>query len=154
MPRWITNTKRKSSLYMRDWTRNQNEEWKKKRNKYTRDWRKKNREKARICAKKSYNKIRLEILTYYSSKKYPVCKCCGERGIDFLCIDHTKGNGAAHRREIGMAQGVGIQKHKVNIGGNGLGYWLKKNGFPRGFQVLCYNCNMGKKANKYCPHEN
>jgi len=33
--------------------------------------------------------------------------------------------------------------------------WIRKNNFPKGFQVLCMNCNWGKghsKDNK-CPHE-
>jgi len=42
---------------------------------------------------------------------------------------------------------------KVNIGGNGLPYWLKKNNFPPGFQVLCANCNFAKRNSRYCPHE-
>lgn len=33
--------------------------------------------------------------------------------------------------------------------------WIRKNNFPKGFQILCMNCNWGKgnsKDNK-CPHE-
>ena len=32
--------------------------------------------------------------------------------------------------------------------------WIKRNNYPDGFQVLCWNCNSGKGANGgICPHE-
>jgi len=56
-----------------------------------------------------------------------------------------------------MAQGTAAQVHnqgqKVNVGGNGLPYWLKKNNWPEGFQVLCYNCNSAKRVDGICPHQ-
>lgn len=34
-------------------------------------------------------------------------------------------------------------------------YYLKKLGFPQdGYQVLCYNCNLAKKNNAFCPCRN
>lgn len=30
--------------------------------------------------------------------------------------------------------------------------WLKKNDYPKGFQILCHNCNMSKGFYGYCPH--
>ena len=31
--------------------------------------------------------------------------------------------------------------------------WLRRNSYPEGFQVLCHNCNLGKKINGgVCPH--
>ncbi len=66
-----------------------------------------------------------------------VCTCCGEVEKNFLQIDHIENNGAEHRKEIGTS----------------LYKWLKKNGFPPGFQVLCANCNWGKRqCGGTCPH--
>jgi hypothetical protein len=31
--------------------------------------------------------------------------------------------------------------------------WLRKNGFPKGFRVLCHNCNFAHGHYGYCPHK-
>ena len=32
--------------------------------------------------------------------------------------------------------------------------WLKRNNFPPGYQVLCWNCNCGRSINNgICPHK-
>lgn len=68
------------------------------------------------------------------------CSCCGEKERKFLCLDHVKNDGAKHRKKIGE-------------GGDRILRWLKKNGFPKGFQVICANCNQGKHLNGgVCPH--
>ncbi len=70
------------------------------------------------------------------------CACidCEERNVIFLQIDHINNEGAKHRREIGRA---GYQFY----------IWLRKRGYPSGYQVLCGSCNGGK-SNRYteCPH--
>lgn len=86
---------------------------------------------------------RLGALNAYSDGD-PKCACCGERTVEFLTIDHINGNGAAHRREL-EAQNVGP--------GTGFYLWLKSNGYPNGFQVLCYNCNCAKGCYGTCPHK-
>ena len=80
------------------------------------------------------HKIRRETLAAYGNK----CQCCGETRNEFLAIDHINGDGAAHRREIGR--------------GNLLP-WLRRKGYPAGFQVLCHNCNGAKGFYGACPHE-
>ena len=30
--------------------------------------------------------------------------------------------------------------------------WLKRNGYPAGYQVLCFNCNFAKHRKGACPH--
>lgn len=30
--------------------------------------------------------------------------------------------------------------------------WLKQQGFPTGFRVLCMNCNFSYGLHGYCPH--
>lgn len=69
-----------------------------------------------------------------------ICQCCGEDNIEFLTIDHIDGGGSAHRRITGG-------------GGSRTYNWLRCNGYPAGYQVLCMNCNMAKGAYGYCPHQ-
>lgn len=74
-----------------------------------------------------------------------ICVCCGETNQFFLCIDHVNGGGNAHRKEIAGG----------SRGGDVIYSWLKKNNYPPGFQVLCFNCNNGKHFNGgvVCPHK-
>jgi hypothetical protein len=144
------------ALYMREWAQTDaGIAYRKRHTEVAKEWRKNNPEKFHATQRRAYKAIRLEALQHYSGKDIPDCRCCGESMIEFLHFDHIKGDGASHRLEIGMRQGGAgrEQKHKVNIGANGLPYWLKKNGWPEGFQVLCANCNLGKDTGKYCPHE-
>lgn len=73
------------------------------------------------------------------------CACCGETEKLILTIDHVNNDGAAHRRSItGKRNSAGYHTYK----------WLVKNGFPKGYQVLCMNCNHGKRMNNgVCPHQ-
>lgn len=75
---------------------------------------------------------RLKVLKHYGNK----CVCCGEKQIEFLAIDHIENNGAEHRKTF-----------KINIYD-----WLIKNNYPKGFQILCHNCNMAKAFYGKCPH--
>lgn len=65
------------------------------------------------------------------------CACCGETNPSFLAIDHINNDGAAHRRIVGSE----------------VARWLRKAGYPAGFQVLCHNCNMAKQFYGSCPHQ-
>jgi hypothetical protein len=155
--RWKKEDPKPDTIYMRGWLQtDEGKAYRKKHADYAREWRKKNREKFRATQKRAQQSTRLEALQHYS-KEVPKCACCGEQGIPFLTIDHINGDGAAHRREIGMAQGnveqVERQKQKVSMGGNGFVYWLKKNNWPEGFQVLCANCNFAKRSGAECPHQ-
>jgi len=87
----------------------------------------------------SREKLRMDALTAYGGTP-PKCACCGEHRLEFLAIDHSNGDGAAHRRAIGSAP---IRKY----------LWLKKHNYPPGFRVLCHNCNCARGFYGYCPHE-
>lgn len=70
------------------------------------------------------------------------CACCGESEPRFLTLDHIANDGAEHRKAV-RASGPA---HMYT--------WLIKNNFPPGFQVLCWNCNLGKHFNHgVCPHQ-
>jgi hypothetical protein len=76
-----------------------------------------------------------DVIGYYGGK----CACCGQSELIYLTIDHINGGGNAHAREIG--RGVALYR------------WLRRYGFPEGFQVLCANCNHGRARNGgICPH--
>lgn len=79
---------------------------------------------------------RLEVVTHYGGK----CACpgCLESRIEFLALDHINGGGNKHRRDEKIGR---------------MDMWLKRNGFPSGFRVLCHNCNMARGFYGYCPHE-
>jgi hypothetical protein len=73
-----------------------------------------------------------------------VCACCGETHKGFLSLDHIGNDGAKWRVALFGAR---------NYAGYRTYAWLFKNRFPAGFQVLCMNCNFGKRMNVgVCPH--
>lgn len=73
------------------------------------------------------------------------CSCCGETIKEFLTLDHINNDGAAHRREV-----FGGREHGS---GRSLYGWIIRNNFPPILQVLCANCNWGKRMNGgICPH--
>jgi hypothetical protein len=73
----------------------------------------------------------------------PQWACCGEQRLPFLAMDHINGGGKAHLLIIGGARN----------GPHVLYRWLKKNGYPAGFRVLCHNCNVAIGHYGRCSHE-
>lgn len=80
--------------------------------------------------------IRMEVLRAYGGDP-PRCACCGEQEPVFLALDHVHNDGAVDRQLIG-------ESHRIFR-------WLRRNGFPPGYQVLCHNCNWAKRMGG-CPH--
>ena len=103
-------------------------------------WFNKNKERGHALSKAWRQGLRRKVLEHYSNGE-PVCACCGETLYEFLTIDHLNNNGTADRRRY---TGGGHHHYRQII----------KEGFPKGFQVLCYNCNCGraKTPTKECPH--
>jgi len=99
-------------------------------------WVSKNRKKISMYSKLQNNKIKLLILQVYSKNKLE-CKYCGFDNIDALTIDHIHNNGAKHRKKL-----------KITRCGIGFYCWLKKNNFPKGYQVLCANCQLIKEIDR------
>ena len=59
-----------------------------------------------------------------------------------LTIDHVNGDGAAHRKEASMSTSLKLHQ------------WLKRNNYPDGYRVLCFNCNIAAFRNgNVCPHQ-
>lgn len=99
----------------------------------------KDRIRRKSTEKKTAIKLKNNCLKHYGKK----CNCCGEANIQFLTIDHLKGNGNNHRKKL----------FKHNVGGVHMYRWLIKNNFPEGYSVLCMNCNWAKRYGDACPHE-
>lgn len=136
-------------------------------NQRMRDWRDANREKSRTQSREwrnrkltqsapediaSFRAMEAEktkraqvickdaVFTAYGGYK---CSCCGETEPMFLSIDHVHNDGAKERKS-GLYRGSGSAFYQ----------WLRKNGFPSGYQVLCMNCQIGKHKNGgLCPHQ-
>lgn len=96
----------------------------------------------RLNARRSYRKLYETIMHHYGNGDLK-CACCGETEIGFLTLDHINNNGAEHRR---------IVMNGKSTTGPRFYLWLKRNNYPPGFQVLCYNCNCSKGKYGKCAH--
>jgi hypothetical protein len=77
------------------------------------------------------------VLGHYGGR----CACCGESHPRFLTIDHVNDDGKEMRAEV---HSVAYRFYR----------WLIRNNYPDGFQVLCFNCNIGRALNGgICPHK-
>jgi hypothetical protein len=81
--------------------------------------------------------MRAAVLLAYGGES-PGCICCGEQTRAFLTLDHVNNGGRAHRREKGN---------------QGVYHELRKAGYPAGFQILCFNCNLARGLYGSCPHQ-
>lgn len=94
--------------------------------------------------KRSHKKLKLEVFTQYGGHKC-ACPRCPETNVAFLTIDHIDGSGRTHRAQLKTA--------KISAGA-AFYRWLRDNGYPPGYQVLCWNCNSGRASNGgVCPHQ-
>ncbi len=84
--------------------------------------------------RRHHKKLRAEVLKAYGGK----CKCCGIDIPEFLSVDHMNNDGTEHRNKVGR--------------GHRFYNWLKRNDYPKGFQLLCNNCNQSLGNYGYCPH--
>ncbi len=97
---------------------------------------------------------RLKVLQYYSKhlskSNIPCCNCCGLNShIEFLTVDHIAG-----RQEMDSEPELKKLKYISKLSGTALVIWIIKNNFPKGFQILCHNCNQTKGYYEQCPLEN
>lgn len=109
---------------------------KRDRSVYQKEWYQKNREKHLENVRENHRALKILVVNHYGGK----CACCGESELDFMAIDHINNDGNEHRKTIGS--------------GGRLHAWLRREGFPEGFQVLCHNCNFSKHLNNgVCIHQ-
>jgi hypothetical protein len=81
---------------------------------------------------KAYNKVRTNVLTHYGNGK---CACvkCGFNDMRALSIDHINGRGNQHRKDTKMTSSYSFY------------LWLRRQGYPDGYQTLCMNCQVIKR---------
>lgn len=99
-------------------------------------WREKNYGKVLNINKEYRRRVKYEVMSHYCGGE-PNCQCCGEKIFEFLTIDHINGLNGKKRESKGASMCL----------------YLRRNNYPKGFQVLCYNCNMGKRYTNICPHK-
>jgi hypothetical protein len=96
---------------------------------------------AKVNAENKFRRDAVKEAAYAAYGGYR-CACCGETEKLFLSIDHVNNDGYAHRRDNNIQCGEQLYR------------WLARNKFPSGFQILCMNCQWGKRNNKgVCPHQ-
>ncbi len=99
------------------------------------------RELARQRTRRAARKLRLTVLAAYGDK----CACCGETEEAFLAIDHVNDDGAEERRRLGIG--------RANPDPMTFYRYVRDEGFPDRYQILCHNCNSAKAHRGECPHE-
>jgi len=100
---------------------------------------------------------RLKILKAYSKRlsnsNIPCCRCCGLNDhLEFLALDHIAG-----KKQMDSEPELVQLGYSSKLGGTSLTKWIISNNFPKGFQILCHNCNMAKgitQNNNECPMKN
>lgn len=98
-------------------------------------WQSENKERYKFLRKRSRDQIRKKVLDAYGNK----CACCSESLEKLLTLDHINNDGKTDREKYGYS--------------NQYSLCLKRN-FPDTYQLLCYNCNLGRaKNNGICPHK-
>ena len=89
-------------------------------------------QRQKVSGPKSARKAKIEAFAAYGGS---ICKCCGITDLTVLTFDHVNGGGCKHKKELGSL-GAKLYAH------------VRAAGFPAGYQVLCYNCNISKHRNK------
>jgi hypothetical protein len=81
-------------------------------------------------------RIKADVIKKYGGS----CKCCGESKVAFLTVDHINNDGTALRKSGAHSGGGHFYKRLLKLPVN-----------PT-LQILCWNCNMGRKITGVCPH--
>lgn len=99
-----------------------------------RDKHKKYRERYNENSRERRGLAKKFVIAYYSDGKN-CCNCCGQNIYEFLSVDHVNGGG---------------YKHRLGVSGD-FYWWLVRQLFPDGFQILCFNCNCARGFSGRCP---
>lgn len=132
--------RKKSLEWIKEYRRTRPAEVKKRNSARATKWNKDNPDKRKKHALNYYYRLQDQTIMAYGGY---VCACCGETEPLFLTLDHINNDGGKFRKKYGF-KNHGPKFYK----------WLRDNGYPSGYQVLCSNCNHGKHRNKgICPHQ-
>lgn len=89
-------------------------------------------------SREAHLKLKREVIRHYSNGtdscsdpyRLHLPNCPFLTMIEVLTIDHIRGGGSKHQKEIGIGR---------------LYQWLKNNNYPEGYQVLCIGCQWVKR---------
>ena len=100
---------------------------------YLREYHRKHRDRLEASSKRSRGKLKGEILTHYGNGE---CKCmkCGFSDIKALTLDHIVA--------------IGGKRQRTRSSGYYFYVDLKRQGFPKGYQTLCSNCQRIKQVDQ------
>lgn len=73
-------------------------------------------------------RVKLDVIQGYGGE----CACCKNDHLPHLTIDHIEGGGSEHRRRENQRS---FYRR------------LRREGFPPGYRVLCFNCNFAAHLN-------
>jgi hypothetical protein len=108
---------------------------------YTPAWKASNPDKVQAAQQRYRERHKGELKAAVIAAYGGRCACCGETNHVFLTLEHPNGDGAEHRHRLGRS-------------GDSVYYDLKKRGWPPGFEILCWNCQWGRRSNGgVCPHQ-
>jgi len=103
-------------------------------------WRNKNLARYHAIDARYRRKLRFDVMSHYGDH----CVCCGETNQFFLSLDHINNDGKIERLKV--ANG------KFSSGGANFFRHVKRAGYPKNLQLLCFNCNHAKAFYGSCPH--
>lgn len=89
------------------------------------------RERQRKYSQRRSKEIKIEVLTHYGKGEL-ACVKCGYSDTKALSLDHIDNTGAKERKQC---RTTGWQFYLK----------LKNNGYPKGYQTLCMNCQWVKR---------
>lgn len=95
------------------------------------DWARRNR-----VEREYRERLKKEVFEHYGGTP-PKCDCCGETELQFLTLDHMNGDGNKLRKKHGPRYSYS---------------YVRKNGYPEGYRILCMNCNFSIGHFGFCPH--
>jgi len=109
-----------------------------------REYYRKNKARELVRIKRNKEKVKINTLTHYGKGRL-ACVICGESRLACLSIDHINGGGNTHRRQLKLERERKISEKRSFSGWN-FYVWLKKEGYPEGYQTLCMNCQFCKRV--------
>jgi len=131
----MANQIKNRSVYQREYRKRKGEELLEKKRKWWRGYYLKNQERLLRDIQRKKWALKEEVLTHYGNGRC-ACVLCRFDDIRALSIDHIAGNGTKERVQLKNKGGVTFYR------------WLRKRGYPEGYQTLCMNCQFIKRIEK------
>ncbi len=97
-------------------------------------WQKANPKKLAKTQRAYHQRLKAAVIEKYGGR----CKCCDEKAIQFLTVDHVHNNGKQERIKLGSGYGI---YRKL----------LRYKRVLKSYTILCFNCNIAKFVYGHCP---